>query len=246
MGEYPLNQPAARRATNDTVSAQKTARFMWGGEGVLAVAGGTWLAQIAPIGAPTSEIVGRSVVGGLGGLLTAILIIFVWNLFRAPYKQRNEARNLLSARRTRVPISNKNELVRAMSDVQTLSGQLLTAQELLDDLEATSPTLVHSDAIGKRDDSYAKYNEAMDKLCAEILVAGKPYESLLHDLSGYISTQVWVKMAKPTFSGATPQQARIRTALEYIGRIAGKVNEVRNKIDELTGQDHDKEDSQTE
>ncbi|OGO22297.1 MAG: hypothetical protein A2144_00445 [Chloroflexi bacterium RBG_16_50_9] len=92
MGQYPLKQSSWGRAKRDTISAQKTVRFMWGGEGVLAVAGGTWLAQIAPLGATTLEIVGRSVIGGLGGLLTAILIIFAWNLFRAPYKQRNEAR----------------------------------------------------------------------------------------------------------------------------------------------------------
>ena len=40
-------------------------------------------------------MVARSVIGGLGGLVTAILIIFAWNLYRAPYKQRNEARRAL-------------------------------------------------------------------------------------------------------------------------------------------------------
>lgn len=68
---------------------------MWGGEGVLAVAGGAWLAKIAPMGASTVEIVLRYVIGGLGGLLTATVIIFLYNLFRAPYKQRNEARRAL-------------------------------------------------------------------------------------------------------------------------------------------------------
>jgi len=58
---------------------------------VLAVAGGTWLAQSAPVGTSTVEIVGRSVIGGLGGLLVAVILILTWNLFRAPYKQRNEA-----------------------------------------------------------------------------------------------------------------------------------------------------------
>lgn len=90
--DYPRNQSSWGRAYQNTISAQKTARFMWGGEGVLAVAGGTWLAQVAPTGATTVEIVSRSVIGGLGGLLTAIFIIFFWNLFRAPYKQRNDAR----------------------------------------------------------------------------------------------------------------------------------------------------------
>lgn len=93
--EYPPKQSSWGRAKQDTVATQKTARFMWGGESVLAVTGGTWLAGIAPIGASILEIVGRSVIGGLGGLLTALLVILSWNLFCAPYRQRNEARKKL-------------------------------------------------------------------------------------------------------------------------------------------------------
>ena len=80
-----------RRAFRDTCTAQKTVRFMWGGEGVLAAAGGAWLTAITPDNASVAELVLRAVLGGLGGLLVAILIIFSWQLFRAPYKQRNEA-----------------------------------------------------------------------------------------------------------------------------------------------------------
>lgn len=96
--EHPLNQSATTRAFKDTIISQKTARFMWGGEGVFAVGGGAWLAQIAPSGASTLEMVSRSVLGGLGGLITTIFIIFAWNLFRAPYRQRNGARKLLKDR----------------------------------------------------------------------------------------------------------------------------------------------------
>lgn len=92
MESKPLTQTATRRAINDTLSAQRSAKFMWGGEGVLAVAGGTWLTQIAPIGASVPDVVLRAVIGGLGGLITAMLTIFAWNLLRAPYRQRNEAR----------------------------------------------------------------------------------------------------------------------------------------------------------
>ena len=93
--EYPINQSAFARAIKDTASAQRSAKFMWGGEGVFAVAGGAWLAQIAPLGATTIEIVIRSVIGGLGGLAVAFVIIFLWYCFRTPYIQRNEAREAL-------------------------------------------------------------------------------------------------------------------------------------------------------
>ena len=102
MEEYPLNQSSWSRAKQNTISVQKTARFMWGGEGVLAVAGGTWLAQIAPVGASTLEIVLRSVIGGLGGLVIAIVLIWGFNLFLAPYKQRNEARRELKGIRANI------------------------------------------------------------------------------------------------------------------------------------------------
>ena len=65
---------------------------MWVGDGVLAVAGGTLLSVIAPSTAPVIEMVLRAVIGGLGGLVTALLVIFIWNIFRTPYRQRNEAR----------------------------------------------------------------------------------------------------------------------------------------------------------
>ena len=90
------SESAARRAIRDTLSKQKTARFMWGGEGVLAVAGGAWLTSSAVANAPTWEMVLRAVVGGLGGLFVAVLCVFIYNIVLTPYKQRNEARERLN------------------------------------------------------------------------------------------------------------------------------------------------------
>ncbi len=95
--EYNLPQSTLRRAINDTLSAQKTVCFMWVDEGVLAGAGVAWLSTIAPSGATVIEIIVRSVLGGLGGLIIAVLAIFCWNIFQAPYKQRNELRNILKS-----------------------------------------------------------------------------------------------------------------------------------------------------
>ena len=120
MGEPGLSQTSIRRAISDTISSQKTARFMWGGEGVLAVAGVTWLVQIAPASASTLEIVTRSVLGGFGGLVTAILIIFAWTFARTPYKQRNEARKLVKQQRTPTE-SEVNDVVRLLEDEKLVS-----------------------------------------------------------------------------------------------------------------------------
>ena len=38
-----------------------------------------------------AEMVVRAVLGGLGGLVIAFLMTLCWNIFRAPYRQRDEA-----------------------------------------------------------------------------------------------------------------------------------------------------------
>ncbi len=90
-------ESAFRRAIKDTISAQKSVRFMWGGEGVLAVAGGAWLAACAPTGAPVAEFVWRSVAGGLIGLVVAFIVIFLICWITAPYNICRDAKNKLQA-----------------------------------------------------------------------------------------------------------------------------------------------------
>jgi hypothetical protein len=60
-----FSESTIRRALRDTVSAQKTLFFTWVGDAMLAVAGGAWLAAIAPETASIAEQVGRVVGGGL-------------------------------------------------------------------------------------------------------------------------------------------------------------------------------------
>lgn len=142
----------------------------------------------------------------------------------------------LKPKTKKVVIPNRDVLFRAISEVQQASADLLMSQERLDKLEKRSPNLVHVDEMTTRDDMYAEYKEAIKKLGAEKMVAGKPFEALLSELIAYISTQVMTKIAKPSVFSGGSQQFRILTALEYIGRIAGKISEVTQKIDEISGQ----------
>ncbi len=230
------SESAPKRAIKDTVAAQRTALFMWGGEGVLAVAGGTWLTVIAPQTASVAEQVGRAVGGGLIGLLVAFLAICVFNFTRAPYLQRNEARALLQTKPKPIPLPNRDELLRAISDVQMASGKFLMAQEQLDDLQTRSPNSAPIDAINTKSGAYTEYEQAMNKLAAEKMVAGKPFESLLSDLLVYISTQIWVKVAKPIIDGGKPEPLGLRTALVTFGRIASRISKTIQELNELTGQ----------
>jgi len=77
----------------------------------MAVGGAAWLAALAPQNAAVSEQVWRAVGGGLIGLLVAVACIFLINLVLAPYKQRNEARELAVDWRRSLR-SQLNELVR--------------------------------------------------------------------------------------------------------------------------------------
>ena len=93
-----MRESGLRRAWNDTISAQKTVKFMWLVNGVWVVSVGAWLFAIAPPSASPFEIVIRAVSGGLIGLITSFAFLYVFSFVRAPYRQRDEALTLLEAK----------------------------------------------------------------------------------------------------------------------------------------------------
>jgi len=236
MGNKSLTQTAIRRAINDTISAQKSTKFMWGGEGVLAVAGGAWLAQIAPLGASTLEIVARSVIGGLGGLVTAILIIFGWNLFRAPYRQRNEARTLLAERPKPKPLTNRDDLLRAIAEARIATIQFVESVENLKKWAKLHPNLVNVEAMTTIDKAQQKQNKAYEAMEKEILVAGSDYEPILKPL--------YLFMQSSAILNASPTENQ-STILTYKFKLEEIITQTRNKIIELSKPTSHKESSQT-
>ncbi|MDP3879955.1 MAG: hypothetical protein Q8Q07_06610 [Dehalococcoidales bacterium] len=161
--EINLKETAFQRAKKDTIEAQKTAKFMWGGEGVLAVAGGAWFQSLAPAGAFAWEVVWRSVIGGLIGLSVAILFIYGWNLFRAPYWQRNEARALLLARPQSVPLRNRKDLFAAIHHLDGAARDMVTAHRAYK--VHKQPTIFESAVVELQSIEQKKsaYNEAVEK-----------------------------------------------------------------------------------
>lgn len=189
--EYPLGQSSWSRAKQDTISAQKTARFMWGGEGVLAVGGGAWLAQIAPLGASTLEIVGRSVIGGLGGLLTAVFLIFVWNLFRAPYKQRNEARILLRAKPKPAPLLNRQELFTAIHHLQDTARETILRHDVMRNRRDIG--VEYPQELADYNTAYMAYWEAEKLLETQMSVAGQSFKKPLVAFQNTIKSYVLMR-----------------------------------------------------
>jgi hypothetical protein len=205
-----------------------------------------WSTAITPVDAGRLESAAYPAVGAVIGAIVGFGLIYLVGLVLAPYRQRNEARALLEAIPKPTPLLNRAELMRAMSGVQQTSGALLNAQERLDNLDAKDSNTEHTADIASRDSAYTDYSNAINRLDTEGMVAGEPFENIVSDLVGYVTTQVWFKMVKPTVIGGNPEKFRILSALQVLGKIAGRVAGVKRHINELTGQALDKEDSQTE
>ncbi|MFC1905102.1 hypothetical protein ACFLXT_05035 [Chloroflexota bacterium] len=245
MAQYQLNQNSLGRARQEIIHALHSWKF-W----VATIIAQAILMITAYVITPdNSSGLTYTIVHAIAlviGMLAMVGIAFVVSLIVAPYRQRDEARALLLAKPKPVPLQNKGELIRSISEVRQTSGELLLAQEQLDDLNARSPYIAHVEAMDAKENAKLKFNSAMNKLDAEILLAGKPFESILSKLTGYISNQVWIKEDKPIFHGGEPEALGFRTALTTFGRIVGRINNVIQEIDELSGQVPRMEDSQGE
>lgn len=97
MEEHPLELSAPKRAWEDSKKWLFNNVFPW----VLAFAlpgVGTMLATwLIPLDSPLTLSALYGSLGGLAGLLLLFGGTYAWNLFRAPYRQRDEARKALAA-----------------------------------------------------------------------------------------------------------------------------------------------------
>src|SRR3989304_1241981 len=92
-----------RRAWEDTERFRHTAGSFWGleivGASVLGLGGGYAGFLRTPMGTTPTQSFLYPAIGGVVGVIIGLMIvfslIFIWNIFRAPYRQRNEARNMV-------------------------------------------------------------------------------------------------------------------------------------------------------
>ena len=100
MEEYTPNQTAYQRASQDTESFRKSGFSYWAlevvGAAVFGVIGAFVGYGLTPSGASSLWQFGLPTIGGAVGIVVGFGIVFIvifgWNLYRAPYRQRNEAR----------------------------------------------------------------------------------------------------------------------------------------------------------
>lgn len=197
--------------------------------------------------APTLEIVVRSVIGGLGGLLTAILIILVWNIFRAQYKQRDEARALLLAKPKPAPLTNRKELISAIHALKETAQETVRRYRTLREsrrphIRLARALLPHikteEEASRDYDGSFEKYYEARKNLECQKLIATEAFRQPITVFQGVIDSYVLGKIKNRDTSS---------DADEYVlsdADVSSKVEELVAEIDAISQPIPDKEGSQ--
>ncbi len=174
-----------QRACKDTEHFRKSGWSFWAWEvvgaavfGVVGTFVGYWLTPLNSN--PFGQFAYPTIGGGIGvvvGFVVVFALIFTWNLFRASYKQRDEARALIKSRKP-VPLSNRNELIKAIAEIKTATIKYIYLQD-------TRHTRTSAEVIQARE----RYEKARERLESERLIAGKEYEPELIFLDVFTNIQ---------------------------------------------------------
>ncbi len=181
------------------------------------------------------------VVGGAMGAVVGFGIIYLICLIKAPYRQRDEARVSLQAKPKTVPLQNRKELIEAVATVENTTLQLVNCQNAID----TNSTIINAESYARRDEAYEKWNQSMNELRRQYLVAGDEYEKIAIDFTGFVGLQIMSKMGQLKYPEDT-KPVVLQDTLKFAGVLASRVKETIRKINELSGQAPYKEGSQTE
>jgi hypothetical protein len=169
------------------------------------------------------------------GFLIIYALIFLWNLFRAPYHQRNEVRTLLAERPKPKPLTNRGDLLRTIAEVRIATIQFVESIENLKKWAKLHPNLVNVEVMTTIDKAQHRQKNAYETMEKEILVAGSDYEPILKPLYLFMQSSAILNESPTENKG---------TLLTYKSKLEKVITETRNKIDELNPQVSHKGDSQ--
>jgi hypothetical protein len=227
--EYPINQTSCSRAKQDTDTWLLNHIVAWF-LAFLLPGGGTMVATFfIPPNADIRIAALYGFLGGLAGLLLLVVGVYVWNLIRAPYKQRNEARALLLGKSKSVPLQNKTELIRAIGRIRQKSLDLMISQEQLN--QDRSPYSMDSNSISNRDKEYEEFKQAMNDLYSEMLVAGEPFKSTVEKLTTFIGFQVWGNITTPI--QISYDKPVVLSGLDFAARLGETVDKTIREINDI-------------
>ncbi len=183
-------------------------------------------------------------VGAIVGAIIGFAIVFAMNFFLAPYRQRNEARAKLQARPKPTPLPNRKELKEAIALLENKTTLLVGQQDIFMIMREQSGYTINSDTVKDRDTAYTLWNDAMNKLRIQYLVAGEPYENICIQFTDF----VWIQVASKMEYFKPPEDHKpivLKDKLQFAGVLGSKAREALRKIDEVSGLAPDKEGSQT-
>lgn len=178
-----------------------------------------------------------------------LLIWFLVLLVVVPYKvankyklQFNEARALLLAKPKPIPLENRKELRGAIALVEDTTMQLANKVNALKNADSQNPYL--ADLAMAADKAHEHWNDSMNELRRQYLIAGDAYESVCIELSGFIWMQIWPLMDKIKY----PPDIKpiiMKDMLKFAGELASRVKKSLQQVDEISGQVPDRGDSRT-
>ena len=159
--------------------------FIFPGSGTVLT---TWL--IPPI-TDVNLIVLYGFLGGVAGLLLLFGSVYFIYLIIAPYRQRNEARRLLSERPKPMPLQDRGRLLRTIYEAKTAAIEFIDCRKQLARLYEQNPNDINEGKASKvLKESQTKYTEALRLLDCEKLVSGDEYEPFINSLVMFMNLGV--------------------------------------------------------
>lgn len=152
-------------------------------------------------------------------------LIYLWNLFRAPYRQRNEVLALLFTKPKPLFLTNRDMLLRAIAEAEMATIEVADNIENLKLQEKGNVIFQDAETWDKLLRIRGRFKNACEALEKEILVAGKSYEPILKPLYLFMQSSA-ILNASPV-----PSDKNLMTFKYNLEQL---VTETRNKIDEFS------------
>lgn len=170
----------------------------------------------------------------IAGCATSFVIVnfLAFNKVRI---ERDKAITELSRQPELMPLSNRDELLRAITEGRIATIEFVKGVEDLMKWEKLHPNLVNIEAMTTINNAQQRQRKAFDEMEKEILVAGSDYEPILKPLYLFMQTSA-ILNASPTENQST--------ILTYKFKLEEIITQTRNKITELSNPTSHKEGSQ--
>jgi hypothetical protein len=169
-----------------------------------------------------------------GGAIAFVIVNFL--AFNGVRIERDKAKAELFRQPEFVPLSNRDELLRVITEARIATIELIESVNRLKKWQESHPNLRNIEAISTIEEAHHRQKNAYEAMEKEILVAGSAYEPILKPL--YLFMQSSAILDASIY-------VRESTMLTYKLKLEEMITHVRNKITELSKPTSHKEGSQS-